>query len=365
MLKLKWQIAKLLRLFTFIVLVFEVLLRLFSAFMLSPRHLTHGMPFFIDLKAGIFQWQGNWGIHSVPHPVPGQTYRVPLTHGEVAFARINNAGFRGEDFAIQKNPGVTRIATLGASSTFGFGNRDNETYPFQLEKILAQACPQHTKFEVYNFGIPFINSSGIANLYTDTVASYKPDLVTFYEGVNDTGNGPTSTLDSIWSKLRSFSLTAEFLNVPLRDWLTSYNRTEVDSGVEEIAQSYIANLMSIAQKCSEQGCLFLPATQQAKSYIIETDKIKGITYQQEYDEVNRLLDSQHIGTWALLFMRHHEIMRHLREWAAHNSINLVDVQKALDTNRQYMTSWVHLNKEGNTIIANTFADEIKRIFCPQ
>jgi len=46
--------------------------------------------------------------------------------------RVNNHGLRGPDFADAKRPGVRRVLTLGASSTFGFENRDDETYPYYL-----------------------------------------------------------------------------------------------------------------------------------------------------------------------------------------------------------------------------------------
>src|SRR5262249_37308465 len=42
---------------------------------------------------------------------------------------INEKGFRGRDFAMMKQPGVVRVVTLGASSTFGFKDHDNQTYP--------------------------------------------------------------------------------------------------------------------------------------------------------------------------------------------------------------------------------------------
>ncbi len=65
---------------------------------------------------------------------------------------INEQGFRGRNFG-PKSPGVVRVVTLGASSTFGFYNRDHETYPHQLEQVLNERCDsQH--FEVLNLGIP-------------------------------------------------------------------------------------------------------------------------------------------------------------------------------------------------------------------
>ena len=38
---------------------------------------------------------------------------------------LNNYGFRGSDFEIEKPEGTFRILTLGASSTFGYSSKDN------------------------------------------------------------------------------------------------------------------------------------------------------------------------------------------------------------------------------------------------
>ena len=52
---------------------------------------------------------------------------------------INGDGFRGpRDFERPKPAGRFRIAVLGESSTFGYLNRDTETYPVQLENGCAR-----------------------------------------------------------------------------------------------------------------------------------------------------------------------------------------------------------------------------------
>ncbi len=60
---------------------------------------------------------------------------------------INSRGFRGGEITEVKKPGITRIVTLGASSTFGYYDRDNETYPYYLEQKLNEDLPTKGKFE--------------------------------------------------------------------------------------------------------------------------------------------------------------------------------------------------------------------------
>ena len=74
-------------------------------------------------------------------------YHEDVDTGEMFVVGINQQGFRGKDFDIKKQPGVVRVVTLGASSTFGFYNRDHETYPHQLAEILNERCTSR-RFEV-------------------------------------------------------------------------------------------------------------------------------------------------------------------------------------------------------------------------
>ncbi len=82
-------------------------------------------------------------------------------NGEKISVTINSDGFRGRDIDPVKEPGVVRVVTLGASSTFGFHNRDDQTYPRQLENLLNQEARGSTRYEVINLGIPHLTSDEI------------------------------------------------------------------------------------------------------------------------------------------------------------------------------------------------------------
>ena len=79
-----------------------------------------------------------------------------------------------------------RVLALGASSTFGYYSRDDQTYPFLLERELEARCRDRQRYEVINLGIPHLDSPSIAALFQSEGAVLDPDVVTFYEGVNDT-----------------------------------------------------------------------------------------------------------------------------------------------------------------------------------
>lgn len=112
-------------------------------------------------------------------PVTNETFRIS----------INSRGFRGGEIDETKKPGVTRIVTLGSSSTFGYYDRDNETYPYYLEQKLNKDSAATGRFEVINLGIPHLHSEEILALFYAEVIPLHPDVVTFYEGVNDAARG--------------------------------------------------------------------------------------------------------------------------------------------------------------------------------
>src|SRR2546421_1824407 len=64
---------------------------------------------------------------------------------------INRHGFRGPDLPLEKAPGVTRVAVLGSSETFGLYERPEMEYPAQLGRMLDEAHPKG--FEVFNAGV--------------------------------------------------------------------------------------------------------------------------------------------------------------------------------------------------------------------
>jgi hypothetical protein len=147
--------------------IVEVGVRVVSAFLGGPRVLLYGTP---------------WFHHHVP-PAGQETgveYHSVETHGYTKYfpheekwandsrgrhrVRINDHGLRGPDFDDAKKPGVLRVLTLGASSTFGFENRDHETYPYYLQQVLDREAGRG-RFEVINFAVPHADSDAIAAMF--------------------------------------------------------------------------------------------------------------------------------------------------------------------------------------------------------
>jgi hypothetical protein len=301
--------------------------------------------------------------------------------GRLIRASINSSGFRGPDFTQQKDPNVTRVITLGASSTFGFSDRDDETYPYYLERLLNREAPRGHRFEVINFGIPHLKSEQILALFKTEGLALHPDVVTFYEGVNDTwrsrvlfkktSRGPgtvRTTLRRSYLLHRSFTwLRDHFITIVIADGFlkrrkgAKFNAADVEVHMRGKSEEFVKNVSAIYDVCKRNDITFIVGGQQAKSLTLDMKHMKGVTYEEEVDIVRRMLaEKGYINADQLNFLTHAALMHDLREWIDANNVPYADVIAAMDQRRDCLVSWVHLNAEGNLIVAGTFARAILR-----
>ena len=99
--------------------------------------------------------------------------------------RINQLGFRDpRDYALEKSATTFRILVLGDSVTFGHGAVHETTYPFLLEERLRSWKPG-VDWQVWNLGIPGLNTSQELAYLREVEEAYHPDLVIVGFFVND------------------------------------------------------------------------------------------------------------------------------------------------------------------------------------
>jgi lysophospholipase L1-like esterase len=157
-------------------------------------------------------WEDDWDGLRVPRPHVYGRHRVPGAFD--VRVRVNGQRFRGpREYATRPAPGVTRVAVLGDSMTFGWGAEDAETYPAQLEVLLNGGGPRdaHTgSFEVINAGYPGTCLGEKAAWYERGVRPFHPSLVVL------TLLGDDVDGDLFW---RVFSLDALGRAVPSPLWL--------------------------------------------------------------------------------------------------------------------------------------------------
>ena len=294
--------------------------------------------------------------------------------GERIVTTINGAGFRGNDFSVEKAPGVIRIVTLGASSTFGFYSRDQETYPFQLQGLLESRCPQ-VSWEVLNLGIPHSSSDMIASLYLAEGARLMPDAVTFYEGRNDSvlnERYASGVFVKIYSVLIHRLLFVAFADQALfgsRESITSAGMA-FEPYAQVRSEFFLGNLERIRAATESSGALFIVANQQAAAApggpisSAERAARKGVTLASEAADVRRRFDAgEEVYSFEYSLLVHERLMRDEAIWAAEKQVTFVDVISALDQDRDLLLSWVHLHPRANTVVAETVAEPLLDRFC--
>lgn len=119
----------------------------------------------------------------------------------VAGIRINQYGFRGEDFAKRKTSGVQRIMCLGDACTFGPPG-DESPYPYQLQQCLEAMELAHT-YQTINAGVEG-HASINALLRLPRLLTFKPDILIVYLGWSDMWNSNPKRYPDRRRKPRSY-----------------------------------------------------------------------------------------------------------------------------------------------------------------
>ncbi len=89
---------------------------------------------------------------------------------------INSLGMRDKERSLEKPPGTFRILALGDSHTFGWGVRQEDTWPSVLEIMLSENNPSR-RFEVMNLGVPGYNTVQEVQAFSARADALNPDMV--------------------------------------------------------------------------------------------------------------------------------------------------------------------------------------------
>lgn len=134
--------------------------------------------------------------------------------------QVNALGMRGPLPSTSKPSGVFRIAVLGDSVAFGYGLKDEESFP----RILEQSLKQKGKaVEIINFAVCGYGLEAYAEVYRTKARDFRPDLVLLGYVLNDPA--PTSVVfEAIGAqmkqraKLKRIAKYSEFLAWLLDTW---------------------------------------------------------------------------------------------------------------------------------------------------
>jgi lysophospholipase L1-like esterase len=143
-------------------------------------------------------------------PTPGQRTVTRVNSFPV---RIDAEGFRGAALQSPKPVGTVRIFAMGASTTFGWGVRQEDVWEQRLEQMLndmARAARAKERYEVVNAGVIGFNLRQSTRYMRRIAQRWQPDgfivAYTFNDGWNRFGSPGAPALGRVLTGVRAKNL---------------------------------------------------------------------------------------------------------------------------------------------------------------
>jgi len=218
------------------------------------------------------------GGQTIIRPAPGLSYLYPpgasftqhwpsdpagyFDEGNSIFYRVNNYGFRGDDFSLARTSTV-RIALLGDSFCWGVGVKQADHFATVLTELFNESGALGREVEVYNFGMEAYNTREEVALFAHTVAKFDPDVCVIWYFLNDPERteaaDPMDFMggDDRWRGVRRWCYLLDFALAPLDAYLGERRLVERyqdihDPGTVEFARMADA-LKQFGQMCRRQN----------------------------------------------------------------------------------------------------------------
>lgn len=286
---------------------------------------------------------------------------------QATFRITSNAdGFRGPAFH-KKSPTVLRVASIGDSSTFGWGVDPDYTYQELLAKRLS-VNGRHA--EVFNLGMPGTTSRHGLGVIDHYAAPLKPDVVVVSFGANDAKMtvvpaAQELAMDDTWIggarwallELRTFQL-ARRLIFSVYDPFPAAQRTTTGGEGRALVKSvpvpdYVANLRKIHGRAEVMGAktVFMSVCSPAEyvEAMRQTARAINVPFvdvgQIFYDKIDAVIAGQVYPAEARFYKDLYG-------------------QKAMEGFWRYWvtTDGCHPNRVGQSLVADALADAVRSTF---
>jgi len=304
--------------------------------------------------------------------------KVLTAYGETPEpVHINNHGFRGADFETVKAPKTLRVIALGESSTFGYEDPDNGTYPYLLEQEFLHDGTGDRRVEVLNCGIPHVNSGNIAAMLEKEIFDYQPDALTLMCGYNDavypiaeTWNARLSRqLDEYSAAYAGLRKVVNKMGASLENRWTPYrasmDRAKVDKQLalhEQMTRTNLTKILELARAHHVPIVLIrqtMTAYFEAKKYNV-APPVRP-TYAQETTAVAVKLEEKGLiyGFEAPVYI-HFKLMGILAQLASAYQAPLIDNTVLADEDvPKYLVTAVHLSPAANLRLAQKLRERLR------
>jgi len=288
------------------------------------------------------------------------------------YLNINDRGLRftvPSDLPDSETTKKINIFMFGGSTLWGWGVRDRYTIPSQLVEALAK---HKVKAEITNFSEPgYVSTQELIDLIIQLQRNKVPDLVIFYDGVNDVyaayQSGVAGIPENEWKreleynlsnrygKLRRLfllsSLDEFFLGRKIKELsqkleLTSMKRRNIDGLQKEIVEIYLDNLKiidGISKAYGFKTMYYWHPIIYFKKYLTN--------YEENYNNDEEMKN---------LYFKTYDILQQEKPYLAR--YNFYDISGIFSNSRQSLyIDCFHVNEKGNKEIGERIADDVLKI----
>lgn len=298
--------------------------------------------------------RGPQGYHTYePHPYVGFVLRANSeSRAATRPFSINSLGLRGPEVALEKPPGVYRIACLGGSTTFGTNvSVDEATYPARLQALLNEQPDAPYEYEVLNAGVSGYNTAESLVNFALRLVEYDLDAIVVYHAGNDARALQAEGFRPDYAHLRRSWLYAEIS--PLERFLLRWCRTYAWIARGHDADQQYGRLVHYVFVPEFEELFLEPEVGlpdgALDAYARNLRHLIALARANDVEVVlstfahcrDLMSEDEHdfIGAVELMNDR-------VRELAAQEGVALVDVDEAMSDKRRFFADWMHRNDEG-------------------
>ena len=258
---------------------------------------------------------------------------------------------------------------FGGSTLWGWGVRDQYTIPSQLVEALAK---RKVKAEITNFSEPgYVSTQELIDLITQLQRNNVPDLVIFYDGVNDVyaafQSGVAGIPQNEWKRKLEYNLTNRYTKLRRLFLLMSLDEFYLGKKIKELSTKLELNPIkrnNIDGLEKEIVGIYLNNLK-INDGISKVYGFKTMFYWQPVIYYKKILTNfeerfNHDEEMKILYFKTYDILQQEKPILA--KYNFYDISRILAHSKKSLyIDYCHLNEEGNNEIADRIANDILNI----
>ena len=297
-------------------------------------------------------------------------------HAQFRKKTFNNIGFEGPDVNGRAAPGCVRLLFLGGSETFGVAQIAGGHYPEHVRALLSR----HRCVEVLNGAIPGMTVASMIGYWREHAHLAEPDVVFIYPSThfylsdfeprpetadNKARTPPPASADSpSLADSRFIARLVDAIELPQviqvrrqRAWLEAQVVDKpagwlFETPPPERAQLFASHVEQLVSEIRASGA----------TVVVGTHAIRAAQHARTEDQEDLFAMRTFTprATESALAAFPYMANEALREYAARESVPLIDVSSALDAHRENFVDLVHLSPVGTERMAEVVAAGLEK-----